>query len=143
LGILKAMSEPSNKPLKAAAIPEGALICVVDDDQSVREALPDLLREFGFSTKAFASAGEFLKSGTASTAKCLILDVAMPAMTGPELHRELIASGHSVPVVFITARADPIGRQQLIKQGAVDCLFKPFSEQALKAALDTAMRVRH
>jgi FixJ family two-component response regulator len=137
------MSERSKKPLKAAAVSERALVCVVDDDQSVREALPDLLRELGFSTKAFASAEEFLKSGTVSTAKCLILDVAMPGMSGPELHRELIARGHSVPVIFITARPDPAKRQQLIKQGAVDCLFKPFSAQALKAALDTAMGVKH
>jgi len=137
------MSERSEKPLKAAAISERALVCVVDDDQSVREALPDLLRELGFSTKAFASAEEFLKSGTVSTAKCLILDVAMPGMSGPELHRELIARGHPVPVIFITTPPDPVKRQQLIKQGAVDCLFKPFSAQALKAALDTAMGVKH
>ena len=137
------MSERSKKPLKAAAISERALVCVVDDDQSVREALPDLLRELGFSTKAFASAEEFLKSGAVSNAKCLILDVAMPGMSGPELHRELIARGHAVQVIFITARPDPAKRQQLIKQGAVDCLFKPFSAQALKAALDTAMGVKH
>jgi len=137
------MSERSEKLLKAAATSERALVCVVDDDQSVREALPDLLRELGFSTKAFASAEEFLKSATVSAAKCLILDVAMPGMSGPELHRELTASGHPVPVIFITARPDPVKRQQLIKQGAVDCLFKPFSEQALKAALDTAMGVNH
>jgi FixJ family two-component response regulator len=114
-------------------------VCVVDDDESVRESLPDLLRELGFEARAYASPNEFLMSGDISVARCLILDIAMPGMTGPELQRELRRLGHDTKIIFITARADKTVREQLIAQGAVDCLFKPFSEQQLKAALDAAL----
>jgi FixJ family two-component response regulator len=116
------------------------LVCVVDDDESVRESLPDLLMELGFAVKAFASARAFLESGLAPLTACLILDIAMPVMSGPQLHQELALRGHAVPVIFITARVDETVRQQLLGQGAVDCLFKPFSEQQLRAALDAALR---
>src|SRR5277367_5799912 len=82
------------------------LIVVVDDDESVRESLPDLLKEFGFDVEAFASAREFLASGAAESAGCLILDIAMPEMSGPELQRELKRRGCGVPIVFITAQVD-------------------------------------
>jgi FixJ family two-component response regulator len=116
------------------------LVVIVDDDESVRESLPDLLRELGFAAKAFPSAEEFLASGDAAAARCLLLDVAMPGMSGPELHRELTARGQQIPTIFITARVDGAARRQLIEQGAVECLFKPFSEQQLRAALDAALR---
>jgi FixJ family two-component response regulator len=116
------------------------LVVIVDDDESVRESLPDLLRELGFAAKAFPSAEEFLTSGDAAAAQCLLLDVAMPGMSGPELHRELTARGRQTPTIFITARVDEAARRQLIDQGAVECLFKPFSEQQLRAALDAALR---
>src|SRR5262245_16621444 len=119
---------------------EKPMVSVVDDDESVRESLPDLLRELGFRAKAFASAEEFLESGYVSHTNCLILDVAMPGMTGPELQRELISRGQPPEIIFITARADESVRRQLIAQGAADCLFKPFSEHALRAALDLALR---
>jgi FixJ family two-component response regulator len=111
------------------------LVAVIDDDESVRESLPDLLREFGYAVQAFASAEEFLAAGDLRRTKCLLLDVAMPGMSGPELQRELQRSGKDIPVVFITAHADEKLRPSLLKQGAVDCLFKPFSETALLAAL--------
>lgn len=117
-----------------------ALIVVVDDDESVRESLPDLLKELGFATQAFASANEFLTSGYVSTTSCLLLDVAMPGMTGRELQRELTLRGQAIPIVFITARVDKRIRQELIGEGAVECLFKPFSEQELRAALGKALR---
>jgi FixJ family two-component response regulator len=116
------------------------LVSVVDDDESVRESLPDLIREFGFSVKAFSSAEEFLLSDSIDTTRCLILDVAMPGMTGPELHRELVRRGQSIPVVFITALKDDTVRPRLIEQGAVECLFKPFSDAALQEALTSAVR---
>ena len=116
------------------------LVSVVDDDESVRESLPDLVKEFGFSVKAFSSAQEFLQSDSIGTTRCLILDVAMPGMTGPELHRELARRGQPIPTIFITAHRDEAVRPRLIEQGAVDCLFKPFSDAALQAALTSALR---
>lgn len=116
-----------------------ALVSVVDDDESVRESLPDLLGTFGFDTRTFASAQEFLESDCIGETKCLILDVAMPGMSGPELQRELLRRGYSIPTIFITARTDECVRSELVGQGAVDCLFKPFSDQALSAALEVAL----
>ena len=82
------------------------LVSVVDDDESIRESLPDLLREFGFAAQAFASAEEFLASAARDETRCLLLDVAMPGMTGPALQAELARRGDAIPIVFITARAD-------------------------------------
>jgi FixJ family two-component response regulator len=115
------------------------LVSVVDDDESVRESLPDLLREFGFAVQAFASAEAFLASGHIDATRCLILDVAMPGMSGPDLQDELIRRGHAIPIIFITAHGDAAERPRLIRQGAVDCLFKPFSEAALLKALHAAL----
>lgn len=117
------------------------LISVVDDDESVRESLPDLLKEFGFDAQAFSSAEDFLASEHLNKTKCLILDVAMPGMTGPDLQRELTLRRHEIPIVFITAHRDDLVRPRLIAQGAVDCLYKPFSETDLLNALNTALRV--
>ena len=117
-----------------------AFVAVVDDDESVRESLPDLLRELGFTTKAFASAEEFLGSPAAAATRCLILDIAMPGMTGPELQQELLRRGSDIAIVFITARADECLRLQLLEQGAAGCLLKPFSEHELRAALDVALQ---
>jgi len=116
-------------------------VSVVDDDESVRESLPDMLREFGYAVRAFSSADEFLASDCIAQTRCLILDVAMPVMTGPELQRELALRRQRIPIVFITAQRDEIIRPHLLKQGAVECLFKPFSEVALYQALDAALRV--
>jgi FixJ family two-component response regulator len=117
------------------------LVSVVDDDESVRESLPDLLAELGFAPQAFASAHDFLASDYVGATRCLILDIAMPGMSGPELQRELSLRGHHTPIIFITARANQNVRQHLIARGAVDCLFKPFSEQQLRTALDAALPV--
>jgi FixJ family two-component response regulator len=120
---------------------ERALISVVDDDASVREALPDLLKEMGYSARSFPSGAAFLSSGFIGETRCLILDVAMRDMTGPELHRELIRRRQAMPVIFITAVRDEALRPRLLSEGAVDCLIKPVSEQALIGALQTALRV--
>ena len=117
-----------------------SLVSVVDDDESVREALPDLLREFGFAARAFASAEEFLTSDCVGDTKCLILDVAMPGMTGPALQLELSRRQWLIPIVFITAQRDEGIRPRLLEAGAVECLFKPFSETALLEALGAALR---
>jgi FixJ family two-component response regulator len=116
------------------------LVAVVDDDESVRESLPDLLRESGYATRSFASAQELLDSSELVRFGCLILDLAMPGMTGPELQQELRRRGQSVPVVFITAASDRTVRPRLLAQGAVECLFKPFSETAILTAVSAAER---
>ena len=116
------------------------LITVVDDDESVRESLPDLLREFGFEAQTFSSAEEFLASKSIADTRCLVLDVAMSGMTGPDLQRELTRREQSIPIVFITAQRDEAVRPRLIAQGAVDCLFKPFEAADLLQALNAALR---
>lgn len=118
-----------------------SLVSVVDDDESVRESLPDLLREFGFTARAFASAEEFLASDCISETRCLVLDITMPGMSGPGLQRELAMRRQDIPIVFITAQGDPAARPQLLEAGAVECLFKPFSDTALLEALTIALRV--
>jgi FixJ family two-component response regulator len=117
-----------------------SLVAVVDDDDSVRESLPDLLREFGFAVRAFSSAEAFLASDCIAQTRCLILDIAMPGMTGPDLARELTLRRQEIPIVFITAQGDDTVRPRLLDQGAVECLFKPFSETALLQALKSALR---
>jgi FixJ family two-component response regulator len=119
---------------------ERPLVSVVDDDQSVRESLPDLLREFGFATRTFSSAEEFLASDCIVQTRCLILDITMPGMTGPELQQELIRRRQAIPTIFITANRDKTVRPRLLEQGAVECLFKPFSDTALLEALNAALR---
>jgi FixJ family two-component response regulator len=116
-----------------------SLVSVVDDDESVRESLPDLLRECGFAVQAFSSAEEFLASDYVDQTQCLILDIAMPGMSGPDLQRELTLRQQPIPIVFITAHGDVTVRPHLIRLGAVECLFKPFSEAALLEALSTAL----
>jgi FixJ family two-component response regulator len=118
-----------------------SLVAVIDDDESVRESLPDLLREFGFAVQAFSSAEEFLASNYVCQTRCLILDVAMPGMSGPDLQRELTLRRQEIPVVFITAHGDETVRPRLLEQGAVECLSKPFSDAALLRALNAAFRV--
>jgi FixJ family two-component response regulator len=114
-------------------------IAVVDDDESVRESLPDLLRSFGYDVVAFASAEAFLETAEIDEIDCLILDVAMPGLSGPELQKELTRRGHRLPVVFITAH--PLERQwsDLLKHGAVARLLKPFSEDAIRDAVALAL----
>ena len=119
-----------------------SLVTVVDDDESVRESLPDLLREFGFAAEAFSSAEAFLASDVVRETSCLLLDVAMPGMSGPELQQELIRRRRDIPIVFITASGDESVRPRLLAEGAVECLFKPLSETALLDALNAALRVR-
>jgi FixJ family two-component response regulator len=118
------------------------LVAVVDDDESVRESLPDFLRQVGFVSEAFSSAEAFLASDVVTETSCLLLDMAMPGMSGPELQRELIRRRQEIPIVFITANGDETVRPRLLAQGAVACLFKPFSEAALLDALNAALRMR-
>ena len=111
------------------------LVSIVDDDESVRESLPDLVRQFGFSAQAFPSAEAFLASDFVDETRCLILDIAMPGMSGPDLQRLLKNRQKSIPIIFITATADRSARSRLLADGGVECLFKPFSDTALLGAL--------
>jgi len=115
------------------------LSVVVDDDESVRESLPDLLREFGFAARAFSSAEEFLSSGCLDETSCLILDIAMPGMSGPDLQHELKCRGREIPIIFITGQKDDAVRARVLKQGASGFLLKPFSDSDLLAAIKTAL----
>jgi FixJ family two-component response regulator len=115
-------------------------VAVVDDDESVRESLPDLLKELGFTARAFSSAEEFLVSGCIDQIRCLILDITMPGMTGLELESRLRLQGHLTPIIFITSRGNESARPKALEHGAVECLFKPFSDTALLAALNLALQ---
>jgi len=116
------------------------LLSVVDDDESIRESVPGLIEEFGYAARAFSSAEEFLSSGAIDETSCLILDIAMPGMSGPELHLELKRRGEEVPVIFITGQKDEAIRTRMLEQGAAGFLLKPFSDTALLAAIKTALQ---
>jgi len=115
------------------------LISVVDDDESVREALSGLLRSLGFAVSAFASAEEFLASDQLASADCLILDVRMPGMGGIELQRQLVAGHYEIPVIFITAHEEDGMRARALSDGVEAVLIKPFSEEAILNAIHSAL----
>jgi FixJ family two-component response regulator len=119
---------------------ERPLVCVVDDDESVRESLPDLLWELGYAAQTFSSPEAFLASDYVAQTRCLLLDIAMPGMTGPDLQRELVRRHQKIPIIFITAQIDEDVRQRVLEQGGVACLFKPFSDTALLEALNVALK---
>jgi len=120
----------------------GSLVSIIDDDQSTRESLPDLVREFGFASETFSSAEEFLASGGIARSQCLILDVAMPGMSGPELQEELNRREIKIPIIFITGHRDEALQSRLIKRGAIACLIKPFSDDAMLEALNSAPQIK-
>jgi FixJ family two-component response regulator len=124
---------------RGVTISANVLISVVDDDESVRESLPDLLRSFGYEVRAFASAEGFLASDVVSATDCLVLDIAMPGMSGPELYAEIVRQHRATPVIFITGNANPGICDQLLKQGAAACLLKPFDPHALVEAVRLAL----
>jgi FixJ family two-component response regulator len=122
---------------------ERPLVAVVDDSESVREALPDLLQQVGFAVETFESAEAFLASVDANETRCLILDVGLPGMSGPDLQQELIRRGQAIPIVFITAQGDKSLRPRLLAAGAVACVFKPFSDTVLLQAVEAAVGGDH
>ena len=123
------------------AVPR-SLVSIVDDDQSVRDSLPELIRQFGLDARTFASAEEFLASEFVKDTSCLVLDIAMPGMSGTDLWQEMTRRRQMIPTVFITASGDKSIRRRVIAEGAVECLFKPFSGTALREALNAALRSR-
>lgn len=121
---------------------ERSLVSVVDDDESVRESLPDLIRQFGFCARTFSSAEAFLASDSVRETHCLLLDISMPGMSGRDLQHELVRRRQEIPIVFITATGDHSVRRRVLAEGAVECLFKPFSDVALFEALNAALQMR-
>lgn len=117
-----------------------SLITVVDDDESVREALENLISSVGFEVKLFASAEDFLDSDTPLQTDCAVLDVRLPGITGLELQRRLAADGQRIPVIIITAQGDDKTRDEAVAGGAVAFLKKPFKEEVLLAALESALK---
>jgi len=118
---------------------ERPLVAVVDDSESVRESLPDLLEQVGFTVRTFATAEAFLASNAADATRCVVLDVALLGMSGPDLQRELRRLGKAIPIVFITGQRDKSLEPRLLAAGAVACLFKPFSDTALIEAVEAAL----
>lgn len=129
----------ASRSVRSKTIQQALIVVVVDDDESVRESLPDLLKEFGFTVLAFSSAEEFLASDSVDRTMCLVLDIVMPGMNGLDLQKELTNRGHKIPIIFITAQKDEAIRKRVFDQGAVDILLKPFSDIALREALSKAM----
>jgi FixJ family two-component response regulator len=119
-----------------------SLVSIVDDDESVRESLPGLLKVLGLASQTFSSAEEFLAKDGFSRSKCLILDVGMPGMCGPELQEELNRRKIEIPIIFITGHRDETLRSRVIEQGAIACLVKPFSDAAMIEALNSALQLK-
>jgi FixJ family two-component response regulator len=120
-------------------MPRKPVIAIVDDDESVREALMSLMRALGYASEAYVSAEDFLKSGRLRRASCLIADIRMPGMTGLDLHRHLVASGNPIPTVLITAHYDEAGRTSALQAGVICYLAKPFNEEDLLGCLHSAL----
>ena len=117
------------------------LVSVVDDDESMREAMRGLMKSLGYTAEAFASAEEFLNSRQVPRTSCLIADVHMPGMTGLELHHHLVASGKTIPTILITAYPDDGVRQRALGDGVVCYLSKPFDENDLLACIRSSLNI--
>jgi FixJ family two-component response regulator len=125
--------------IKTAENSNQSFIGVVDDDKSVRESIRRLLATAGFKAKAFASAEDLLTSGALEQITCLILDVRMPGLGGIGLQQKLAGTHWRIPIIFITAHADEQARFITMQAGAVDFLYKPFSEDLLLRAVEAAL----
>ena len=135
------MKNRSDRNTPEAISPKTPRVSIVDDDESVREAINSLLRSVGLQAQVFASAEEFLNSGYQHHASCLILDVRMPGMNGLQLQAQLVSAECDIPIIFITAHiSDTQARSRALQSGAVDFLIKPFSEEALLNDVYTALR---
>jgi FixJ family two-component response regulator len=123
------------------AVAESRAIAIVDDDESVREALKSLMRSVGFYAETFASAEDFLKANCLQATACLLLDLRLPGISGLELQRQLGAAPRRVPVIFVTAHGNEVEQREALEGGAIDFLRKPFSEEALLKAVHSALRI--
>ena len=123
------------------SVAEIPVISIVDDDESVREAIESLMKSVGYIAQVFPSAGDFLRSDYLNDTCCLILDVQMPGMSGLELQSHLVASKCRVPIIFISAHCDADARARALEAGAVGFLQKPFSEDALLSAINSSLAI--
>ena len=123
-------------------VPHTPVIAIVDDDESFRRATLSFIRSLGYSAAAFPSADAFLNSNAVENTDCLITDVQMPGMSGIELQSHLIAQGHRVPVIFVTAFPETEARGRALRAGAIGFLGKPFGDQNLISCLDKALTTR-
>jgi FixJ family two-component response regulator len=128
-------------PAEETVMIKRPLISVIDDDDSVRESLPGLLKVFGFEVKTYASAEDFLAAADLDRVHCLILDIGLPGMSGPDLHRELGLRQQEIPIIFITGEQDENLRSHMLECGAMECLFKPVDDEVLHQALNMALGV--
>jgi FixJ family two-component response regulator len=139
---MEAFGKIVHHPAMTLRVSHPFLIAVVDDDESVREALESLLKSRGFKVDTYSAAEDFLSSSRITVTDCLILDVKLDGMSGPDLQRELSAASYSVPIIFVTAHADENLQARVIEEGAVDCFMKPFNDDALLAAVEVTVRTR-
>jgi FixJ family two-component response regulator len=122
--------------------PQDPSVFIVDDDASVRRSLERLVRTAGYPVRSFPSAQQFLERGDLDAAGCLVVDMRMPGQSGVDLHEELQASGHHIPVIFITGDGDGPIAERAVRAGAVAVLAKPFDGQALLDAVQRAISSR-
>ena len=130
----------SENRLKKNSRSETALFSIVDDDESMREAIESLIESLGFRAETFASTEEFVQCDHLRQIACLILDVHLPGMSGLELQRQLSIATYNFPIIFITGRGDDRMREHALKAGAVEFLYKPFSNEALLTAVRSALK---
>jgi FixJ family two-component response regulator len=126
--------------LEKNSLTQPPFVSIVDDDESMREAIESLIKSLGFRAETFGSTEEFVQCDHLAQIACLILDVQLPGMSGLELQRLLSIATYTFPIIFITAQIDDSIREQALKAGAVDFLYKPFSEKALLRAVDSALK---
>jgi FixJ family two-component response regulator len=134
--------QPHRATREEALVRDGPVIAIVDDDESFREALERFLRTFAFSVRSFASGEEFLQSTELRFVSCLLLDLAMPGMSGLEVKRELAARGLRIPTVFVTAHSGDDVEQDLVTAGAIAILRKPVDQQMLLRLVRSAVGER-
>ena len=120
-------------------IMKNPVVFIVDDDESVRKALKRLLKSAGINARALSSAEEFLNQGCHNVSGCLVLDVRMPGMNGLELQEELVKSGSTMPIIFISAHEDASERDQAMKAGAITFIQKPLEDQIFIEAVNSAL----
>jgi FixJ family two-component response regulator len=118
-----------------------SVVMIVDDDESIRRAARRLIKSYGLPVATFTSAEDFLASGRLDETACLVLDVNMPGLSGLELQSQLVAGGHRIPIVFITAYTDETMRSRALKAGAFCYLIKPFEENELLDCIHRACAV--
>jgi FixJ family two-component response regulator len=130
------------RPRTGFSLKNRPLIAVVDDDQSVREALENLISSVGFEVRLFASAEAFLDSDTAANTDCAVLDLRLPGISGLQLQRKLTADGQSIPAIIITANGNAKAQAEAVAAGAIAFIKKPFKEEVLLAAIDSALKMK-